>query len=108
MATSASRTYEQQNDEQLDALHSKLRTLRGITIDIHDDAERQNRELDGTRDYLSSFASGLSQSGRNATRAFGGAGGISQLRMIVLVVSFFIGFWITWKAVRWFFPSTSS
>lgn len=30
MSASASRTYETQNDQQLDELHSKLRTLRSV------------------------------------------------------------------------------
>ncbi|KAK7052085.1 hypothetical protein R3P38DRAFT_1635521 [Favolaschia claudopus] len=41
-------TYESQNDQRLDELHSKIRTLRGITTDIHDDVERQNLMLDDT------------------------------------------------------------
>lgn len=60
-------TYEAQNDERLDDLHNKLRTLRGVssfdiifrvsgprynhglyqvTTDIYDDVERQNSALD--------------------------------------------------------------
>ncbi|OJT07684.1 hypothetical protein TRAPUB_1445 [Trametes pubescens] len=39
-------TYELQNDQRLDELHSKLRTLRGVTTDIYDDVERQNSALD--------------------------------------------------------------
>ncbi|KAF9517071.1 hypothetical protein BS47DRAFT_1326753 [Hydnum rufescens UP504] len=107
MATSANRTYETQNDQQLDALHNKIRTLRGITIDIHNGAEQQNRDLDHTGDSFSSFASGLAQSGRNAVRAFGGAGGTSQARLVVLVATGFIGVWFLWKVLRWFFPSAS-
>jgi hypothetical protein len=66
MSASASRTYETQNDQQLDELHSKLRTLRSVsflsasltslfnilsiqvTIDIHDETQRQNLDLDST------------------------------------------------------------
>lgn len=72
MATSRGRvedTYETQNDQRLDELHSKVRTLRGvsllptllatpanlrlaphiqITSDIYDDAEGQNSMLDDT------------------------------------------------------------
>lgn len=32
MSASASRTYETQNDQQLDELHSKLRTLRSVRL----------------------------------------------------------------------------
>lgn len=57
--------YESQNDQRLDELHSKIRTLRGvraifisfvcwtkgslkITTDIHSDVESQNLMLDET------------------------------------------------------------
>ncbi|CCA73343.1 related to Bet1-like protein-Laccaria bicolor [Serendipita indica DSM 11827] len=65
-------TYESQNDQRLDELHSKIRTLRGVTTDIHDDVERQNLMLDDTSNSFTAFASSLSQSTRNFTRAFGG------------------------------------
>ena len=72
MSTSRDRrveeVYEGQNDQRLDELHSKIRTLRGVrvhlslwrlaswaywgaeqvTTDIYDDAERQNLVLDDT------------------------------------------------------------
>ncbi|KAF8294796.1 hypothetical protein DL93DRAFT_2091746 [Clavulina sp. PMI_390] len=97
MSSSASRTYEAQNDQQLDDLHSKLRTLRNVTLDIHDETQRQNVDLDNTRDSFQSFGSGFAQTVRNATRAWGGAGGTSQIRMIVYVVGFVLGFWFGWK-----------
>jgi hypothetical protein len=72
-------TYEAQNDQRLDELHSKIRTLRGVrheshpncvieslplaaaclqvTSDIYDDAERQNLVLDETvRSLLSLYS----------------------------------------------------
>ena len=42
MSTSADRTYEQQNDSALDALYSKVSSLRSVTIDIHNDSENCN------------------------------------------------------------------
>jgi hypothetical protein len=72
-------TYEAQNDQRLDELHSKIRTLRGVrhesylnhaieslplataglqvTSDIYDDAERQNLVLDETVRSLLSLCS---------------------------------------------------
>ena len=80
MSSSRSRTvedtYESQNDQRLDELHSKIRTLRGvgspfkvgfedadhattkITTDIHDDVEAQNLLLDNTVSHLFSAESG--------------------------------------------------
>lgn len=45
------------------------------------------------RDSFSSFGSGLAQTTRNAARAFGNAGGTSQIRMIVYVVVAILGLW---------------
>lgn len=80
MSSSRSRTvedtYESQNDQRLDELHSKIRTLRGvgrtfkvgfedadhattkITTDIHDDVEAQNLLLDNTVSHFFSAESG--------------------------------------------------
>ncbi|KAH9006503.1 hypothetical protein EDB86DRAFT_738912 [Lactarius hatsudake] len=55
---------KEQNDQRLDELHSKIRTLRGVTTDIHDDVERQNLILDDTTNTFGSIASGLTSSCR--------------------------------------------
>ncbi|KAI0367614.1 hypothetical protein BV20DRAFT_1024223 [Pilatotrama ljubarskyi] len=106
-------TYELQNDQRLEDLHSKLRTLRGVTSDIYDDVERQNSALDTavslsrTRDAFSSFGSSLAQSSRRAGQAFGiGPGGVKQWRTIGYCAAALIGLWILWKIMSWFWVST--
>ncbi|KAF8444087.1 hypothetical protein L210DRAFT_961791 [Boletus edulis BED1] len=96
---SAETTYENQNDQRLDELHSKVRTLRGITTDIYDDTERQNLTLDETGNSFSSFSSQLSHSSRRAAQAFGlaGAGGVRQTRIIMYVVVGFLSLWLLWR-----------
>ncbi|KAI8996495.1 hypothetical protein BD414DRAFT_434369 [Trametes punicea] len=102
-------TYELQNDERLEELHSKLRTLRGVTSDIYDDVERQNSALDNARDAFSSFGSTLALSSRRASQAFGlGPGGVKQWRTIGYCAAAFIGLWILWRVLFWFWPSASS
>ncbi|KAJ7182848.1 hypothetical protein C8R43DRAFT_869213 [Mycena crocata] len=91
-------TYEAQNDQRLDELHSKIRTLRGVTTDINDDVERQNLMLDDTGDRFNSFGASLAQTTRRAGQAFGiGEGGLKTWRIVVFVVGFFIAFWIVRK-----------
>ncbi|KIJ16117.1 hypothetical protein PAXINDRAFT_76058 [Paxillus involutus ATCC 200175] len=92
-------TYEAQNDQRLDELHSKIRTLRGITTDIYDDAERQNLTLDDSSNAFSTFSSQLSHSSHRAAQAFGlsGAGGVRQTRIIMYVVGGFFALWLLWK-----------
>ncbi|KAF8547024.1 hypothetical protein OG21DRAFT_971992 [Imleria badia] len=123
---SAETTYEIQNDQRLDELHSKIRTLRGVTTDIYDDAERQNLTLDdavsssspacplscvmtfGQGNTFSSFSSQLSHSSRRAAQAFGlaGAGGVRQTRIIMYVVGGFVAFWLLWKTKGFWWGSS--
>jgi len=85
-------TYEAQNDQRLDELHSKIRTLRGVTTDIHDDAERQNLVLDETTNTFSSVASGFVASADRMTRAFS-PNTTKMIRIVMGVLAFFFGFW---------------
>ncbi|KAJ7621409.1 hypothetical protein FB45DRAFT_140863 [Roridomyces roridus] len=108
-------TYEAQNDQRLDELHSKIRTLRGVspispthsclltkalqvTTDINNDVERQNLMLDDTGDRFNSFGASLSQSARRAGAAFGiGNGGLKTWRVALFVVGFFLAFLVVRK-----------
>ncbi|KAI0730978.1 hypothetical protein C8Q76DRAFT_717013 [Earliella scabrosa] len=99
-------TYELQNDQRLEDLHSKLRTLRGVTSDIYDDVERQNSALDDARNAFSSFGASLAQSSRRAGQAFGiTPGGVKQWRTIGYCAAAVIGLWILWHVFGWFWPS---
>ncbi|KAF7760352.1 hypothetical protein Agabi119p4_11028 [Agaricus bisporus var. burnettii] len=95
-------TYESQNDQRLDDLHSKIRTIRGITTDIHNDVEAQNLLLDESNDRFSSFRTTLSQTSRRAQHAFGiGTGSLKPWRIAMLLVGLFITFWISSKIIGW-------
>ncbi|KAI0056248.1 hypothetical protein BV25DRAFT_1644806, partial [Artomyces pyxidatus] len=85
---------------RLDELHSKIRTLRGVTTDIHDDVERQNLVLDDTSGTFTSLSSGLSASAQRMTRSFS-PGTITVLRIAVFVVCFLIGGWLVKHLVSW-------
>ncbi|KAI0002464.1 hypothetical protein BJV74DRAFT_815991 [Russula compacta] len=87
-------TYEAQNDQRLDELHSKIRTLRGVTNDIYDDAERQNLVLDETTNTFSSVASGLVSSADRMARAVSPSSA-RTIRIVVSVVSFLFGMWLS-------------
>ncbi|KAF8876943.1 hypothetical protein BD779DRAFT_1613215 [Infundibulicybe gibba] len=95
-------TYESQNDQRLDELHSKIRTLRGITTDIHEDVERQNLMLDDAGNRFNSFGDSLTQTSRRAAQAFGiGTGSLKPWRIAMLIISVFLAFWITSKFYFW-------
>ncbi|CAD6588301.1 MAG: hypothetical protein CYPHOPRED_004332, partial [Cyphobasidiales sp. Tagirdzhanova-0007] len=55
-------TLEAQNDAQLDELHSKLRSLHAVTIDIHNDSRGQNAMLDTTSSSFDSLGTSLTNS----------------------------------------------
>ncbi|KAF6751870.1 Bet1-like protein [Ephemerocybe angulata] len=100
--------YEAQNDQRLDELHSKLRTLRGVTNDIHADVESQNLLLDQTNDRFSSFGTSLSQASLRARQAFGigpGAGTLKPWRIAMLIVAVFITLWLGAKIAGWWWSS---
>ncbi|KAG6811330.1 hypothetical protein H0H92_007949 [Tricholoma furcatifolium] len=105
MSTSRARvedTYESQNDQRLEELHSKIRTLRGVTNDIHDDVERQNSMLDDTNDRFTAFGNTLTQTSDRAARAFGiGEGHLKTFRVAMLLVVVFITFWLGSKLYHW-------
>ncbi|KAF8889970.1 hypothetical protein CPB85DRAFT_1377952 [Mucidula mucida] len=88
-------TYESQNDQRLDDLHAKIRTLRGITTDINDDVERQNLMLDDTDNSFSSFGGALAQTSQRARQAFGTG------RVVVIVVCFLVGVYVASKVFWW-------
>ncbi|KAH6909784.1 Bet1-like protein [Coprinopsis sp. MPI-PUGE-AT-0042] len=101
--------YEQQNDQRLDELHSKIRTLRGITTDIHDDVESQNLMLDQTGDQFSSFGTALGQASHRAKQAFGlltnGSIVYRPWKLAVLIVAIFTALWLLSKVYYWFASS---
>jgi len=105
MSTSRGRAedvYESQNDQRLDELHSKIRTLRGITTDIHSDVESQNLMLDETGDRFASFGTTLAQTSRRAGQAFGiGTGSLKPWRIAALIIVVFLVFWVTAKIMSW-------
>jgi len=86
-------TYEAQNDQRLDELHSKIRTLRGVTTDIYDDAERQNLVLDETTNTFSSVASGIVSSADRMTRVMSPTT-TKLIRIVLCVVSLMIGYYL--------------
>ncbi|KZV74160.1 hypothetical protein PENSPDRAFT_573312 [Peniophora sp. CONT] len=92
--------YEAQNDQRLDDLHAKIRTLRGVTTDIHDDVERQNLMLDDTGNTFSSFGSSLAASAQRMTRSFS-PGTLSTLRIAGFIFGALAGFWLMRLILRW-------
>jgi len=75
---------EQQNDERLEALYSKISSIKNVTIDIHSDSQSQNRLLNTTGEQFDSFTSQLSDSANRFSRTI--QAGSSQRKVIVYAV----------------------
>ncbi|KAF9560811.1 Bet1-like protein [Agrocybe pediades] len=113
MSTSRGRAaedvYESQNDQRLDELHSKIRTLRGITTDIHSDVEAQNLMLDDTGDRFSAFGNSLMQTSKRAGQVFGiGSGSLKPWRIAMLIVGIFLAFWFISKILSWWWGTPAA
>ncbi|PLW52050.1 hypothetical protein PCASD_02027 [Puccinia coronata f. sp. avenae] len=84
---------EQQNDERLESLYSKINSIKNVTIDIHSDSQSQNRLLNQTGEQFDSFTSQLSDSANRFSRSI--QAGSSQRKVIIyaigtVVVLFFL------------------
>ncbi|CDS01063.1 hypothetical protein, partial [Sporisorium scitamineum] len=89
MSTSADRTYEQQNDSALDALYSKVSSLRSVTIDIHNDSENQRAGLlSHTSDQFDNFGAQLQRTSNHFSRTI--VNGARQHRLTLYIVGGFV------------------
>ncbi|KAG0143516.1 hypothetical protein CROQUDRAFT_66124 [Cronartium quercuum f. sp. fusiforme G11] len=89
---------EQQNDERLDALYSKINSIKNVTIDIHSDSHSQNRLLEQTGNQFDSFRTQLTGSAARFTRSV--QAGQSQTRVIVYSVGAVVGLFILYRLFR--------
>ncbi|SPO39631.1 related to Co-chaperone protein HscB, mitochondrial precursor [Pseudozyma flocculosa] len=86
--STADRVYEQQNDSALDALYSKVSSLRSVTLDIHDDSERQRSGLlSTTSDQFDNFGSSLSRTSGHLSRTI--SQGARNHRLTLYIVAGF-------------------
>ncbi|KAE8209246.1 hypothetical protein CF327_g6747 [Tilletia walkeri] len=94
MSTSAAHTYEQQNDAALDSLFNKAKALRGITIDIHGDSERQRGTLSSASDTFDQFGSRLSNTSSHFQRTITNAA--RGHRLTLYLVGAVVGVFLIW------------
>nr|XP_031860670.1 uncharacterized protein CI109_004001 [Kwoniella shandongensis]KAA5527742.1 hypothetical protein CI109_004001 [Kwoniella shandongensis] len=100
MPSASDQTLENQNEEELTSLHSKIKSLRSVTIDILDDANRQNDQLDRTTNSFSSFASSLFSTSRHHSRSMASTSTLRQYRTIAYIVGAVVLLWLLAKVWR--------
>ncbi|PWN30713.1 hypothetical protein BDZ90DRAFT_257777 [Jaminaea rosea] len=98
MSTSASSTLERQNDDVLENLLGKVKSLRGVTNDIYDDAESQRGMLDNTSNLFDNFSARLANSSSRLTHTV--VQGARHHRLTLYIVAGFVTLFFVY---RWFF-----
>ncbi|KAI8448888.1 hypothetical protein BY996DRAFT_4590325 [Phakopsora pachyrhizi] len=86
---------EQQNDEGLESLYSKIKSIRNVTIDINSDSSSQNRLLDQTGDRLDSLRSQIDNSSNRFKRSIQNYR--SQNKVVIYTVLTVIGIFFLFK-----------
>ncbi|OCF58858.1 hypothetical protein L486_03349 [Kwoniella mangroviensis CBS 10435] len=96
MPSAAEQTLENQNEEELNSLHSKIKSLRSVTIDILDDANRQNDQTNS----FTSFASSLFSTSRHHSRTMASTSTLRQYRTMAYIVGAIVVLWLIMKLWR--------
>ncbi|KAK6903784.1 hypothetical protein I203_107290 [Kwoniella mangroviensis CBS 8507] len=96
MPSAAEQTLENQNEEELNSLHSKIKSLRSVTIDILDDANRQNDQTNS----FTSFASSLFSTSRHHSRTMASTSTLRQYRTMAYIVGAIVALWLIMKLWR--------
>lgn len=76
---------ERQNNSRLDELSAKVTALRGVTIDIYDNARAQD-VLDSTNDTFSSMSSQIKGSAGRLTRMAASGNKVAVLKLSAILV----------------------
>ncbi|EOD50846.1 Snare complex subunit [Neofusicoccum parvum] len=89
---------ERQNNSRLDELASKVSALRGVTIDIYDNA-RDQRVLDNTNETFSSFSASLKGSATRLTRMAQSGNKVAILKLAGMIAGVVIVLYWIWGLV---------
>ncbi|PHH90403.1 hypothetical protein CDD83_3817 [Cordyceps sp. RAO-2017] len=80
---------ERQNNARLDELSAKVSALRGVTIDIYDNARTQD-VIDNTSDTFSSMATQMKGSAGRLTRMAASGNKVAILKLSGIVIALFL------------------
>ncbi|KAI1400138.1 hypothetical protein F4819DRAFT_487909 [Hypoxylon fuscum] len=96
-----SETYERerQNNTRLDELSAKVSSLRGVTVDIYDNARAQD-VIDNTTDTFSSMSSQLKGSAGRLGRMAASGNKVAILKLSAILVGTFL---VLYYILKWIF-----
>jgi len=89
---------ERQNNDRLSELSAKVSALRGVTVDIYDNARAQDM-IDNTSDTFSSMSSSLKGSAGRLGRMAASGNKVAILKLAGIISGAFI---ILWWLLRFF------
>ncbi|KAF2849559.1 hypothetical protein T440DRAFT_399053 [Plenodomus tracheiphilus IPT5] len=89
---------EQQNDSRLDELASKVSALRGVTIDIYDNA-RDHHVIDSTSETFSSFGTTLKGSASRLTRMAQSGNKVAILKLAGIIIGTVVVLYWIWHLI---------
>lgn len=83
---------ERQNNSRLDELASKVSALRGVTVDIYDNA-RDQRVIDSSNEVFSSFGTSLKGSATRLGRMAASGNKVAVLKLAGIIGAVVIVLW---------------
>jgi len=86
---------ERQNNSRLSELSAKVTALRGVTVDIYDNARAQD-VIDNTSDTFSSMGSSLKGSAGRLGRMAASGNRIAIFKLAGILVGTVIALWMIW------------
>ncbi|CAI9637181.1 hypothetical protein GT037_008358 [Alternaria burnsii] len=89
---------EQQNNSRLDELASKVSALRGVTIDIYDNA-RDQHVIDSTSDTFSSFSTTLKGSATRLTRMASSGNKVAIFKLSGIIIATVVVLYWIWHLI---------
>ncbi|KAF2713446.1 hypothetical protein K504DRAFT_461972 [Pleomassaria siparia CBS 279.74] len=89
---------ERQNNSRLDELASKVTALRGVTIDIYDNA-RDQVVIDNTSDTFSSFGNSLKGSATRLGRMAQSGNKVAILKLAGIIIGTVLVLYWIWHLV---------
>ncbi|TKA47381.1 hypothetical protein B0A49_11807 [Cryomyces minteri] len=89
---------ERQNNSRLDELASKVSALRGVTIDIYDNA-RDQHVIDNSNEIFSSFSTSLKGSASRLGRMAQSGNKVAVLKLAGIITVVVVLLWWIWKVV---------
>ncbi|KAL3421788.1 hypothetical protein PVAG01_05944 [Phlyctema vagabunda] len=86
---------ERQNNNRLSELSAKVTALRGVTVDIYDNARAQD-VIDNTSDTFSNMSSSLKGSAGRLGRMAASGNKVAVMKLAAIIIGVVMILWFLW------------